>query len=65
MAPLTQYELDQMRCGKPGCECTTISLRGNCHPEDPLRITYDRDDGVLTVRCATCDELVAYVEVAP
>lgn len=67
--PLTQHELDDARCGTPGCRHANcaLTLRARCHPTAATWATYDRFLGILKITCAhsDCGRLVAEVAVAP
>ena len=67
-APLTRAELDRMTCSDPTCTKThadgeALYLHGSCHMESPSTVSYH--NGVLTVQCAECGQVVTKIEVAP
>lgn len=51
----------QCACGVPACEDPVI-LHSKCHYDAPTWVEYF--DGKLTVRCSTCEAVVAEVAVA-
>jgi hypothetical protein len=61
----SRRELDPMKCGTPGCECAgPLILCGRCHPGRPVRVSYDWTTGLLTGRCAKCEQHVFSIAVA-
>jgi len=62
---LTRVELDAGRCehcDDPGHVHEPLVLNQRCHPMEDTRAEYH--EGVLTVRCAACDQMVAEIAVA-
>jgi hypothetical protein len=63
--PLTQADMGA-RCHSPGCDHThhdgPMFLHPRCHLGFPTWVSYEK--GVITVRCAKCEKLVAEIEVA-
>lgn len=63
--PLRREQLDQERCGTPGCDCDRpLVFNTACHSSDRLNVSYDRDSGALSIFCAICKEFVCKIEVA-
>lgn len=66
---LTQAELDEVKCGTPGCESehptTGIALAAACHLSGGFAVWYQRADGLLTLRCKVCERIICRIEVAP
>lgn len=63
--PLTQADLAGATCQSPGCAHTgeqPLFLHARCHLYAPTQANYL--NGVLTLRCAECDALVAQFEIA-
>lgn len=60
--PLTQDDLDEV-CDLN--DCSDHEVRARCHGKAQMVVTYNRDDGVLTITCGVCGKLVLEVEVAP
>lgn len=56
----TKLDLDQQRC-RNGCQDHPVFLTGECHPEDPVWVAYDRASGMLCIICSTCETEVAKV----
>jgi len=48
-------------CGRPGCE-DPLFIHSKCHLEAATWASYF--DGVLTVRCSVCEEVIAEFAVA-
>jgi hypothetical protein len=69
--PLTQHELDEMRCQAPGCAHTdrhcNLTLHARCHPHMAPWATYDAARGVLKLACSAmgCGKPVGEIKVAP
>lgn len=63
---LYREALDRARCGTPGCtkhaKPDPIVLHSLCHRKEPTWVVYAH--GVLTVRCAKCDDIVVQIAVA-
>ena len=64
--PLTQRELDQMRCGNPGCidPGCSIFVSARCHPASQFTVEYVKQQGVLRIACGSCGRPVVDVKVA-
>lgn len=64
--PLTQQDIDAKgcaHCGEPTCGKDEPShFHAQCHMEAPLSVMYYK--GVLTLRCAECDNHIADIAVA-
>ena len=65
-APLTQVELDKIKCSDPTCKVIDhpIVLAPRCHPGRGQRVAYSAKDGVLQISCAECDKPICEVAVA-
>lgn len=48
-------------CGDPACQNGGLFFRSLCHNDVPTWVEYN--NGVLTVRCAECDNEIAQVAV--
>jgi LSD1 subclass zinc finger protein len=67
MPVITCVELDAATCSTPGCDHSShdgvpMTLAGRCHPESATVCAYL--DGLLSVKCATCNTAIALVAVA-
>lgn len=64
--PLTQVDFSTMGCHEPGCDHTShegpMFIHPACHKGTPTFVSYE--DGVITITCAECENLVARIEVA-
>ena len=63
--PLTRADLDAERCehcDDPGHVHEPLVLNQRCHPGKGTRVEYHQ--GVLAVRCAYCNKMVAEIAVA-
>lgn len=67
MMALTQKDMDGMGCGHEDCDHTShtteLVLHPKCHVGTPTWCSYD--NGVIVVRCAECDQMVARIAVDP
>lgn len=64
--PLTQHELDDLCCNKPGCSHENdneVWLTSHCHP-GPIEVSYVKSRGVLVIRCKKCQSQLIEIEVA-
>lgn len=65
---LYREDMDKMSCGNPECKHKDgahnekLFLYGRCHLRDPTWSYYQ--NGVVTVVCATCDQVIASFHVA-
>lgn len=48
-------------CGVPGCESPMV-IHSRCHPDRATWVSYY--DGILTVKCSVCEQVLAEVFVA-
>lgn len=66
MLTLTQNDLKDMRCQKPGCTCggTQVYFVPACHPKADVAACYDSKTGELTLECGECTKPVANLLVA-
>src|SRR5262245_23208774 len=64
--PLTQYELNQLRCDDPECpgEDDELFFHARCHPDAPPWVVYDPERGALKLICSGCDQAVETIAVA-
>jgi len=65
MEPLTRLNLDFIRCMALNCSTPhphPLLLHAVCHPRARLEVDYFA--GVLTFRCARCQDMVAQIAVA-
>lgn len=68
--PMCMQDLDAMPiCGNPHCghdhsNETVTYLKPMCHPGAGLRVSYDRDTGMLTCSCKRCEKYVVDIPVA-
>lgn len=64
--PLYKDELDHLPCFNPDCDHTShtkpMALNAYCHPTKPVRVWYK--DGLLTLNCAICKQIVVQIAVA-
>ncbi len=53
-------------CDNPECRCGegVLYLHALCHPESGTEVSFDRDYGVISVRCGECKETVVDIKVA-
>ena len=65
--PLTQENLAVATCNNPDCrhggDCQMF-VHGRCHPGDPTWVSYSKQTGLLSVRCAICEDLIVQFLVA-
>ena len=63
---LSRAELDRMGCGVPNCthDHSVLYLRPKCHPHGGVEVAYEKEDGVVVVRCLKCKQLVGALQVA-
>ncbi len=59
---LYKEDLDKMEC-PCGCGSREIYLYGHCHPQNG-RTWASYEKGILTIRCAICDTMIAEIAVA-
>jgi len=64
---LTRVQIDPMTCAVPGCDHTDhdggMVMHPRCHVGTPTWCSYG--NGVLTISCAECDQVVARIAVDP
>jgi len=54
-------DLDTMQCNA-GHEAKGVWIHSSCHTTVPTWVRYE--DGVLIIRCATCNKVISEVAVA-
>jgi hypothetical protein len=64
--PLTQHELDDLKCHSERCDHNSciISLFCSLHPQQGVRVNYSRSTGTLLISCSACTGMLAEIEVA-
>ncbi|TXH09635.1 MAG: hypothetical protein E6R03_16455 [Hyphomicrobiaceae bacterium] len=68
--PLTRQELDVAKCAQcggadPACRHEPeLIFNGRCHLEAPTISSYNKHDGIVTIKCSVCQKLVARIKVA-
>lgn len=62
--PLTQKQLDQLKCSTPGCQHSNciLTLRSMCHCA-PTFVNYNKFTGILQILCCVCKSLVVEIAV--
>ena len=64
---LTRVQMDPMTCAVPGCDHTDhgggMFMHPRCHVGTPTWCSYG--NGVVTISCAECDQVVARIAVDP
>ncbi len=61
---LYRIDLDAHKCPTPDCQCRTLTLFADCHPESALSVQYDQACGQIVIGCVTCGRRVTRVAVA-
>jgi hypothetical protein len=63
---VSRKQLDAQGCGAPLCghDHTVLFVHPVCHIGAGLEVSYDKRDGVLTIRCHRCKQLVTEILVA-
>lgn len=63
---LSRKELDVMGCGVPDCthDHSVLYMEGACHPEAGKVVNYDKRNGLMTIQCEICQQIVTQVKVA-
>jgi hypothetical protein len=62
--PLSQEELDAMRCACCECDDDVLYFHPRCHDYAKLTVRYERGLGQMVVACAMCDREVMRIAVA-
>lgn len=63
MEPRVTQDLDALECSNPNCTNEhPLFLHATCHPNAGLAVSYH--GGVMTMRCATCSDMLCTVRVA-
>jgi hypothetical protein len=64
--PMGRSDLDAMSsceaCEGPRRDHEALALHARCHPQSPTW-TFYAGDGILVVRCAKCDQMIAAIWV--
>lgn len=67
MKPLTSADLDNMKCGTPGCDHSThdseMYIHAQCHVGAPLTACYHIEEHCMSLSCAVCGKLVVKIAV--
>lgn len=64
---LTKEKLDKMVCADPKCEHKDhreLYFHSKCHVGSPTWVCYNKDTGLLHVKCSECERIIAHVKVA-
>jgi hypothetical protein len=63
---LTQVELNASGCGMPDCghDHSVLILHSRCHTRAGTWAEYEKASGILTIKCARCQKIVAQLKIA-
>lgn len=66
--PMTRNELDRLGCAMPNCthdhtKDPDLFFHARCHMSAGSEVSYNKQNGVLTIKCKQCKKLVAEIAV--
>ena len=59
--PLTQIQLDQMRCCSPDGKPQPLYMHGRCHVRAENKVALNKD--ILSVSCSKCNRAIVEAEI--